>query len=113
MTNKLLTPASLSMECRTSMPSNRLRHAMPCLPASSISRCARALALKRADLAENRACEPPGEAGNECGARYGQDPRPDNGARDAPSHGRDVVRRAHSDDRAGDGVGGRDRDAER
>src|SRR6267378_1772360 len=64
-------------------------------------------------LAENRAGEPPRKAGDECSAGYRQDPRPDDGARDAPSHRRDVLGRAHADDRARDGVSRRNGDAER
>ncbi len=47
------------------------------------------------------------------GERDRQHPRPDDAAGDAPLHGREPLRRADADDRAGDRVRRRDRDAER
>jgi len=41
----------------------------------------------------------------------GEDPGPDDVARDAPAHGGEAVRSANAHDGAGDGVGGADRNA--
>ena len=62
---------------------------------------------------EELASDPPREPGHEGRAGDGEDPRPDDVAGDAPAHRRHRLRRADADDRAGDGVRGRHRDAER
>src|SRR5437764_1356856 len=63
-------------------------------------------------FSDKQTADPPRRRSQQRGARDGQEPRPDDALREAPSHRRQLAGCADADDRAGDGVSGRHGDTE-